>query len=116
MRYRKLDASGDYVFGRSRNDFLVNSTECVAQAVVTRLALLRGEWFLDTSDGTPYSTDILGKADKITRDRAIRERVLGTPNVTEITSYFSTVDANRNLSVNLTITTAFGITTVSTNL
>jgi hypothetical protein len=55
MRYRKLDANGDYTFGGGSNDFLVNTPETVAQAVMTRLNLLQGEWFLDTTAGMPWS-------------------------------------------------------------
>jgi len=115
MRYRKLDADGDYVFGHSRADFLVDSAECVAQAVHTRLLLLRGEWFLDDTDGTPYATEILNKSNQITRDRAIKARILGTPNVTEITDYTSDL-TDRALRVTATINTAFGTATVSTTL
>src|SRR5260364_424406 len=54
MRYRRLDAAGDYAFGRGLSDFEQDTPEAVAQAVKTRLALRFGEWFLDTSDGTPW--------------------------------------------------------------
>lgn len=112
MRYRRLSSDGDYVFGQGLSNFLVDSPECVAQAVQTRLALLRGEWFVDVTDGTPYSTAILGKSNKTIRDREIRARILGTPNVTEITDYSSTL-VDRALSVSATINTAFGQATVS---
>ena len=42
MRYRPLDANGDYTVGIP---FLVNSPACVGQAVLTRLKLFLGEWF-----------------------------------------------------------------------
>jgi hypothetical protein len=35
MRYGKLDAGGDYCFGGGATDFLVNTPETVAQAVLT---------------------------------------------------------------------------------
>lgn len=112
MRYRRLSSDGDYVFGQGTSNFLIDSPECVAQAIKTRLLLLRGEWFVDTSDGTPYATDILGKSNKTIRDREIRARILETPNVTEITEYSSSV-VDRALSVTATVNTAFGQTTVS---
>ncbi len=49
MRYRAWDANGDYTFGQGSKNFLVNSPQCVAQAVVSRLRLQLGEWFIDTS-------------------------------------------------------------------
>ncbi|MBN3822360.1 hypothetical protein G3O00_01850 [Burkholderia sp. Ac-20384] len=117
MKYRKQDADGDYVFGGGANDFLVNTPEAVAQAVLTRLRLLRGEWFLDTTVGMPWATDVLGKYTSGTYDSAIRQCILGTQGVTEITSYSSSVDpSTRELTVAATITTIYGTTTVQATL
>lgn len=115
MRYRKLDADGDAVFGRSSLDFISNSPETVAQAVRTRLLLLRGEWFLDVTDGTPYATEILGANTAQTYDLAIRERILDTQGVTGIVSYESNL-ADRALTVTATINTLYGQSTVSAAL
>jgi hypothetical protein len=60
MRYRTLDANGDYTFGQNGANFLVNSPAAVGQAVLTRVKLMQGEWFLDQTAGTPYDTEILG--------------------------------------------------------
>lgn len=112
MRYRKLDANGDYTLGS--NAFHVNSPDAVAQAVKTRLALWLGEWFIDTTDGTPWNEQILGKRLPTKNpDAAIKQRILGTQGVTEITSYSSTFDGNtRKLSVTAEINTIYGATTV----
>jgi hypothetical protein len=116
MRHRKLDAAGDYTLG-SGQDFHVNTPEGVAQAVRTRLGLLLGEFFADTSDGMPWSTEVLGKYTAAGRDAVIKERILGTTGVTEISDYSSTFNGNtRTLSVAATITTAYGTTTVETTL
>lgn len=114
MRYRKLDADGDYVFGSDQADFYINSPDAVAQAVQTRLLLMTGEWFLDTTEGTPYSTDILGNNTKPLYDTAIRNRILGTQGVTKIVSYTSSVSADRELTVNAIINTLYGEATVNT--
>ncbi|HDR9029885.1 TPA: hypothetical protein QDB14_004107 [Burkholderia vietnamiensis] len=117
MRYRKLDADGDYVFGGSANDFHVNTPETVGQAVLTRLRLLLGEWFLDTTVGMPWSPDVIGKYTTGTADAAIRACVLGTAGVTEITSYTSSRDPDtRKLNVAVTINTIYGSTTVQAAL
>lgn len=115
MRYRKLDPDGDYTFGHSARDMLANTPETVAQAVRTRLLLLRGEWFLDISSGTPFSTEILGAGTAQTYDLAIRERILDTQGVTGIAAYESTL-AGRALTVTATIDTQYGQTTLSTAL
>jgi hypothetical protein len=117
MRYRKLDADGDYVFGGGAADFLVNTPGAVAQAVLTRLRLLRGEWFLDTTAGMPWATDVLGKYTGATYDAAIRQCILGTQGVTEITRYLSSADSGtRKLTVTVTINTLYGTTTLKATL
>ena len=114
MRYRKLDANGDYALGP--NVFLTNSPEAVAQAVKTRLALWLGEWFIDTTDGMPWNEQVLGKRlPGKNPDAAIRQRILETQGVTEITSYSSSFEGTtRRLSVAATVTTAYGEATIQT--
>ena len=117
MRYRKLDAAGDYTFGHSQANFYVNQVEAVAQAVLTRLKLWSGEWFIDTSDGTPWGSEVLGKYTMGTYDTVLKERILATPGVVQLQSYSSTFNAQtRALTVRATITTAYGVTQVTTAL
>lgn len=116
MKYRALSSTGDYVFGQGSLQFLINSPEAVGQAVLTRLLLMQGEWFLDTSEGTPYSTQILGTGTQSLYDQAIQQRILGTPGVLRIDSYASVLDDQRNLTVSCTITTQYGQTTIETVL
>lgn len=117
MRYRKLDADGDYTFGGGPADFLVDSPAAVGQAVLTRLQLFKGEWFVDTADGTPWQTDVLGEHTRSTYDMAIRNRILGTQGVEQIDSYDSEFEPNgRKLTITCTITTAYGPTTISETL
>lgn len=116
MRYRKMDADGDYVFGGRQADFLKDSPETVAQAVLTRLRLARGEWFLDTTEGTPWDK-VLGKYTAGTYDAAIRQRILGTQGVRELVAYSSSLNSEtRALSVTATINTIYGTTTVQATL
>jgi hypothetical protein len=107
MRYRALDANGDYTFGRGSANFLVDTPAAVGQAVKTRLGLMAGEWFLDVTEGTPYGTEILGAHTQATYDAAVRARVLDTPGVLSITSYSSS-NVNRSLRIQMTIETIYG--------
>lgn len=115
MRYRALDADGDYTFGQGQAEFLVDTPETVGQAVLTRLALWTGEWFLDLLEGTPYSTQVLGENTKPTYDQAIQERIIETPGVTAITEYASLLQG-RALSITATISTLYGSTTIQTSV
>ncbi|MGK2829253.1 hypothetical protein ACSI5F_03990 [Ralstonia pseudosolanacearum] len=117
MRYRKLDANGDYSWGHQQGDFYRDQAEAVAQAVKTRLGLTLGEWFLDVTDGMPWNTQVLGKYTKAQYDGAIQDRILGTQGVTEIVSYASTLDTQaRTLTVTVTINTQYGQTFFTTTL
>ena len=127
MRYRKLDELGDYVFGNQQADFYIDSADGVAQAVKTRLALYTGEWFLDTTDGTPWRTEVLGKYtmagyDAVIKDRILSTQILTSKNViadavTEIVSYTSVFDPDaRKLTVTVTINTIYGQTMTATTI
>lgn len=117
MRVRKLDAKGDMTFGRGQANFFRDVPEAPAQCVRTRLWLRLGEWFLDTSDGTPWNTEVLGKNTADTRDAAIRARIEGTTGVTSLDAYNSTFDPeSRKFSVDAEISTAFGSSNVRETL
>jgi len=117
MRYRKLTASGDFSFGHQQSDYWNNVPDAVGQAVQTRLLLFTGEWFLDTSDGTPWRTEVLGKYTMQTYDAVIKDRILSTPGVNSILSYSSSFNGNtRSLSVSATIDTIYGSTPIEATL
>lgn len=114
MMYRRLDANRDYRLGNGSADMLRNTPETVAQAVVTRLALLAGEWFLDLQDGTPYVQGVFGRHTQASYDLVLRARILGTEGVTEILAYESLFDPDtRTLTVAVEIDTVYGPTSVT---
>lgn len=117
MRVRKQDSAGDFVWGHQQNDFWLNTPDGVAQAIKTRLLLFRGEWFLDVTDGTPWTTQVLDKYTQDQYDAAIQDRILGTPGVVQITAYSSSVNTTtRTLTVTATVNTLYGTATLSTTI
>lgn len=109
MRYRRLDDNKDYTLGHGGADYLRDVPEAVAQAVVTRLGLLAGEWFLDLQDGTPYVQGVWGRHTQASYDLVLRARILDTIGVTEILDYESSFDpASRKLTVSVKIDTVYG--------
>ena len=113
MKYRALSPTGDFQMGGGLASFYVNSPQAVAQAVVTRLKLFTGEWFLDTTDGTDWFGKVLGKYTQGTRDAVIRERILDTPGVNVILSYSSQFNsATRTFTVNCSLDTIYGVVPV----
>ncbi len=106
MKYRALDPTGDYAIGKP---FLVNSPPCVAQAISTRLKLWKGEWFLDTTVGTPWTQSILGRS--VNPDAYIKQAILSTPGVNGLVSYNSSYDGKaRALTVTGVASTVYSTT------
>ncbi|WP_227136594.1 thioredoxin domain-containing protein [Kosakonia radicincitans] len=114
MRYRREDADGDYTFGRGDDTWLINSPEAVAQAIKTRFLLWYGQWFLDTTTGTPWIQSVLGKQKPEIYNMAIRQRILDTAGVDSISDFNTTVNsATRRVSFTATVNTIYGTTTVT---
>jgi len=114
MRYRREDDDGDYTFGQGDDTWLINSAEAVAQAVKTRFLLWYGQWFLDTTAGTPWIQSVLGKQKPETYNLAIRQRILETQGVNSIQSFNTDVNTTtRRVTFTATIDTIYGTTTVT---
>lgn len=113
MRLRKWTNGTDMQAGHGQADYWVDDPLGVAQAVVQRLRLLAGEWFLDLAEGTPYVGGVFGKHTKESYDPVIRTRIMETEGVTSIESYESAFDGDsRRLTINVTINTEYGPATV----
>lgn len=109
MRYRKLDADRDMVFGNQQADFWRDVPEAPAQAVGTRLRLWSGEWFLDVSEGVPYQVSALGTGKMATIEPMLRLAVQETQGVTGIAEWSSSWNPEtRAYSVAATIDTLYG--------
>lgn len=114
VRYRREDDDGDYTFGQGDDTWLVNSPEAVAQAIKTRFLLWYGQWFLDTTEGTPWIQSVLGKQRPDTYNLAIRRRILETQGVSSITEFNTEVDGRtRRVTFTATVETIYGTTTVT---
>jgi hypothetical protein len=117
MIYRKLDANGDFTFGQNSQDFY-SGVYAVAQAVKTRMQLLKGTFWRDLSDGLPLFQSILGAsgspANLAQIDTILQNRVTGTPNVVGITAFnLSFNQSNRQLSYQASVQTAYSATPIT---
>lgn len=113
MKYRREDQD-DYTFGKGEGTFLTDSAECVAQAIKTRLQLWYGQWFLDTTEGTPWMQSLMGKRSSTAMELALRQRILATEGVKSILSF--TVNFNpstRRMVITTTVETLFGQITLT---
>ncbi|MBV4367927.1 hypothetical protein ACMGGR_04545 [Erwinia sp. BNK-24-b] len=114
MRYRREDQNGDYAFGKGDNTFLINSPECVAQAIKTRLQLWYGQWFLDTTEGTPWLQSLTGKQNSAAMELVLRQRILATEGVKSILAFSSTfISSSRQAVFTVTVETLYGTATIT---
>jgi hypothetical protein len=111
---RNLGSNWDPQRGNGLADFLVDQY-AVAQIIVQRLRLLRGEWFENTNLGLPLFQRILGVPNTSVAIALIyREQILAVPYVTEITSFQVTfAPTGRTFTFTASVETAFGPITVS---
>lgn len=111
MRYRAQSDTGDFVF-LGNSPFFINTPETVAQAVLTRLRLNAGEWFIDDRVGFDLNL-VLGNNTQNSRDLEVQRVILGTQGVTELVAYSSQVTADRRFAVTATVDTLYGPTTIT---
>lgn len=112
MIYRKLDSNGDYSFGYGKLDFL-SGVESVAQAIITRIKFLQGDWWENLLDGTPLWQQMLGaKGDDLSLqliDNILVKRISTTKGVNSIESYESSFNREtRSYSFQAVVNTEFG--------
>ncbi|WJV25926.1 MULTISPECIES: hypothetical protein [Pseudomonas] len=114
MTVRRLDENGDIV---TQGQQFIAGREEIAQTVLTRLRLFLGEYFRDTTDGTPWYEQILGKFTSLSSaEAALRARIANTPGVIRLTSFSADFDINtRRYSVTAGILTEFGLDEVTLN-
>lgn len=83
--------------------------DLTVQQVKINLLNFRGEWFRDVTVGIPYLQEILGRrGSKGAADTLIKNTILGTDNITSITSYNSSITTERGLQVVFSATTNSG--------
>lgn len=105
---RRLSGSGDMTFGQGLANFAKASEAC-AQNVTTRLKLILGEWFLDTSAGVPYVETIFKEhVPQQLVEAQFKQTILETTDVQTLNSFSMTLNhKDRNASISVGITTVY---------
>lgn len=105
----------DIVIGDNFDMSFVEGVEYYAQKLKVRLWFFLGEWFLDTSEGTPFFQSILIKNPDIELiNTLIKARILESPGVIELKSFDSEYDNSlRKFSVTFQVQTEAGLVTIS---
>lgn len=80
---------------------LVNGSDELAQHLAIRLRFFTNDWFLDITAGIPYYDDFFIKnPNQIRIESLLKDEILGTRGITEITSFSSDFTAqSRRFSV-----------------
>lgn len=101
MRMRLQSPTGDFVFGQSSQDYLVNSQAMMAQALICALSLTQGTMFTNTQAGVPWLTQVVGGFPlKAIYDQIVQDAILGVEGVIgPLISYSSTLSEDRALTI-----------------
>ncbi len=89
---------------------MVEGGDAIAQEIRVRLRWWHGEWFLDTTQGTPYLEQLLGKGvTEPTIRTVLRKEIEQVPGVARVTSLEVSIDrATRYATVDLEVLTTEG--------
>src|SRR5580704_8811226 len=99
MIVRALDSNGDWEFGASLNNYLVNNS-AVTQNIKTRVSSFLGDCFFDLGAGIDWFTYLAGSKSQLAVQLSVSSVILNTMDVTGILQ----------LSVNLnSVTRAFSV-------
>lgn len=106
-----LDSNHDLHVGNRNGVAIASDADAVVQGVKTRLLLFRGEWWLDTSAGTPwFETVFTGSGQDVRRiEQAMKRQIRDTPGVEGITSFAITYDPEtREITISFEVDTIYG--------
>lgn len=95
------ETTWDFALDSAGNMQTVTGREAIAQHVKIRLRFFRGEWALDTREGTPYWEQILIRGATETAVREVFRRVVAeTPGIASVRNISLSIDRQtRTLTV-----------------
>lgn len=87
-------------------DFVLCSTDkgAVAQAIVVRLKTMSGEWFLDTTQGIPYLTEVFGlkRSEHFIR-QLVATAIETVPGIIRLDEFKAQISTARTMIVSFTV-------------
>lgn len=110
MIERALNSKNDIII-KNGSFATVSDGAQVVQHVRTRLLFYLGEWFLDTSSGTPWFQEVFVKPiNPRLVESIIKNRISNTPELKDITEFSMSLPdkSNRQLQVSFSAETEFG--------
>lgn len=106
MIIRALDASGDWTFGKGRNDYL-SGNAAIGLSVSTRLYSFLGDCFFAVNAGIDWF-NLLGSKNRVALELAVRSTILNTDGITGIVSLSTNLDpSTRNISMTYVLSSVY---------
>ena len=109
MIVRAIDDSGDWLFGKGKNDYKSNQ-DAVAQSIKTRLMSFLGDCFFATNDGIDW-WNLLGSKDQLALNLAISATILNTAGVSKLVQLSVNLDDLRQITISYKVLTSFNTLT-----
>jgi hypothetical protein len=89
---------------------LVKEIDFIEQSLRIRLRFFTGDWFLDTTAGIPFYSNVLIKNPSIPNiENILKARILETEGVTALLSFDISNITNREITVTFKVRTDYGI-------
>jgi hypothetical protein len=102
---RALDGNGDWTFGQGFNNYLSYNYE-IAQEIQTQLNMFLGDCFFDLTAGIDW-WNLLGAKNEDLILLFVAATIANVKGVTGILNLSTTLDDNRNLSIQYSVTTIY---------
>jgi hypothetical protein len=106
MKFRALDADGDWVIGNGLQSYL-QAQDAIAMNIRTRLLSFLGDCFFDSGAGIDWF-NLLGSKNEAALVFSVRSVILETEGVNSITDLSATLISERHLSLSYGVTTVYG--------
>lgn len=105
---RANDASGDWTWGRGKNDYLTRNN-AIGQNIQTRLLSFLGDCFFKVTDGIDWFTFLgsKGAQNQTALNLAVNATILNTEGVVSLVQSALSIDSARKITISYTVTTIY---------
>lgn len=106
MIMRGLSVTGDWLYGKGRNDY-TSGIDAIAENIQTRLMSFLGDCFFNKTAGIDWF-NLIGGKDRLAVELAVSSTILNTADVTAINKVESVLTSARVLTIRYNVQTTFG--------
>lgn len=106
MNFRSLDEDGDWTFGAGLQNYAQGQT-AVGLSIQTRVLSFLNDCFFAPQEGIDWF-NLLGSKNEAALVFSVRSIILNTPGVNSLTDLYTTLDADRHLTLAYSVATVYG--------